>query len=264
MIDLHCHVLPGIDDGPKTIEGSVAIARAAAGAGTRILLATPHVSRRYDNRAAAIARLTEELNARLADEAIALKVRAGAEIAMTRLAELEAAELARLGLDGGGRWLLVEPPFSAVASALPGLVEDLQDRGHRVVLAHPERCHAFQREPRLLQVLVRGGAVTSITAGSLTGRFGETVRRFATQLAWDGLVHNVASDAHDVGERPPSILPELAQAGLGPLAHWLTDAVPAAILDGEETIPPRPDVDLPGLRAPRRWWRRAGRVTRAS
>src|SRR5271165_6849870 len=83
VIDLHCHVLAGIDDGPRTIEGSLALVRAAAEAGTRTLVATPHVSARYRNDAAAIAKLTAELNGRLAAEGIALEVLAGAEIAIT-------------------------------------------------------------------------------------------------------------------------------------------------------------------------------------
>ena len=91
------------------------------------------------------------------------------------------------------------------------------------------------------------------------------MRRFALELARDGMIHNVASDAHDHARRPPGWRSELEQAGLGPLAEWLTQEVPAAILSGEETIPPRPAVALPGIRTPRRrWWRGASRLKRAS
>ncbi len=117
MIDLHSHVLPGIDDGPDSIEGSLALARAAAAAGTRTLLATPHVSWRYPNDASTIARLVDELNERLRTERIELEVRPGAEIAMTRLADVEPEELSRLEL-GGSRWLLVEPPSHRCSPAL--------------------------------------------------------------------------------------------------------------------------------------------------
>ncbi len=256
MIDLHCHVLPGIDDGPETIEGSVALARAAAAAGTRTLVATPHISTRYPNDAGTIARLAAEINARLAAEGVALDVRPGAEIAMTRIIDIDPGELPRLGL-GGGPWLLVEPPFAAVATSLEVLLLDLQRRGHRILLAHPERCSAFHRDPRILGSIVRAGALTSITAGSLAGSFGEPARRFALGLARDGMIHNVASDAHDDVKRPPGMAAEIEQAGLGPLTEWLTQEVPAAILGGEETIPPRPAVALPGIDASRRrWWRR--------
>jgi protein-tyrosine phosphatase len=242
VIDLHCHVLPGIDDGPKTIEESVALARAAAVAGTRVLVATPHVSWHYQNEAATIARLTGEVNERLSVEGIALEVLAGAEIAMTRMEEIEPSELERLSL-GGSPWVLLEPPFTPVATGLDGMVLALQGEGHRVVIAHPERCPAFHRDPAMLESLVRAGALTSITAGSLVGRFGGEVRRFARRLVSDGLVHNVASDAHDTERRPPGIAAELAEAGLGELTDWLTSEVPAAVLSGQE-IPPCP-VDIP-------------------
>jgi protein-tyrosine phosphatase len=251
MIDLHSHVLPGIDDGPDTIEDSLTLARAVAQSGVRTLVATPHVSWRYPNDADTIARLVMELNARVQAEGIPLEIQPGAEIAMTRAAEIEPAQLPRLGL-GGGSWLLVECPFTPVATGMGALVHDLQRRGHRILLAHPERCPAFQRDRAALEAMVRGGALTSITAGSLVGRFGSEVRRFALELVHEELIHNVTSDTHDPLRRPPGIHDELEQAGLGPLSEWLTYQVPAAILDGSE-IPPRPEVVLSLKRASR--WR---------
>ncbi len=264
MIDLHCHVLHGIDDGPTTIEGSLALARAAAAGGTHVLVATPHINGRYRNDAQTIARLVGELNARLAAEGVLsidgapLEIRTGAEVALTQIAEIEPAELERLTL-GGGAWLLVEPPFTPVAPHLDeillALLADLRSvDGRRVVVAHPERCPAFQRDRRMLERLVREGLLTSVTAGSFGGRFGAEAQRFALELARDGLLHNVASDAHDHVHRPPAIAAELEQAGLAPLTQWLTEAVPRAILDGGE-LPPRPEVamrDIDGSHL-RRW-----------
>jgi protein-tyrosine phosphatase len=114
-------VLPGIDDGPETIEASLALARAAAVVGTRTIVATPHISQRYPNNAATIARLVDELNARLTEEDVAVGVRPGAEIALTRVVDLEPAQLAHLGL-GGGLWLLVEPPLTSVVRGLDTLL----------------------------------------------------------------------------------------------------------------------------------------------
>lgn len=256
VIDLHCHVLPGIDDGPATIEGSLALASAAAEAGTRVLVATPHVSRRYPNEPATIARLVGEVNERVAQAGLPIEVRAGAEIATSRAAALAPGELSRLRL-GDGHWLLIEPSFTRGLSELDALVRALHADGHGVVLAHPERCMAFHRDPLTLQSLVSRGALASITAGSLVGRFGEHVRRFALRLVRDGLVHNVASDAHDRERRPPGALEEIAQAGLQPLAAWLTEEVPAAILAGAE-IPQRPRAALAGTA--RRWWRRRAKL----
>lgn len=261
VIDLHCHVLAGIDDGPSTIDGSVALVRAAAEAGTRTLVATPHVSARYRNDAATIAKLTAELNRRLAAEGIAVEVLSGAEIAITTVVEIAPRELSRLGL-GGSRWLLMEPPFTPIATGLDHLLAALQADGHRILLAHPERCPAFHRDPAMLEALIGRGALTSITAGSLVGRFGGEVRRFAVGLMRDGMVHNVASDAHEHVRRAPGMRAELEHSGFGPLADWLTRAVPEAILSDQSAIPPRPLLDLPPRAAMRRGWRR--RFRRAS
>jgi protein-tyrosine phosphatase len=255
VIDLHCHVLPGIDDGPMTLAESLRLARSAAAAGTNTLVATPHVNWRYRNDADAIASLTAELNTHVAAAGLALRVRPGAEIAITRLADIEAPELQRLTL-GGGPWLLLEPPLSSVVNNLDAILLDVQRDGHRVLIAHPERCRAFHRDPQVLATLVHEGALTSITAGSLVGRFGDTVRRFALDLARDGMIHNVASDAHDHSRRPPQMAAELDRAGLGSLTEWLTCAVPEAILSGDP-LPPRPTVAVSVTGPARRpWWRR--------
>ena len=254
MIDLHCHVLPGIDDGPETIEGSLELARAAAAAGIDTLVATPHVSAHYPNDAETIARLVAELGARLAVEGIPVTVLPGAEIAITHLPELDPDELSGLGL-GGGPWLLLEPPFSPVAPGLHNALLELRRRGHRLVLAHPERSGALQRDHEVLRSLADAGVLMSITAGSLTGRFGAEVRRQALALAHEGLLHNVTSDAHDTRNRAPGLREAIDQAGLGPLGEWLTSLVPAAVLAGEP-IPAAPLHEWPGARRGLRLWRR--------
>lgn len=248
-------MLPGIDDGPRSIEESVALARAASAAGTDTIVATSHSSARYPNRPATIAGLVRELRERLLAENLPIDIRPGAEIAMTHAHELEPGELAEMRL-GGGPWLLLEPPFVPAALGLDRTVTTLQGEGHRIVLAHPERCPAFHRDLGLLRALVGDGVLTSITAGSLVGRFGKEVKRFAAQLVAEGLVHNVASDAHDPHRRPPGITAELEQSGLSALAEWLTREVPEAILLGRE-IPPRPQTEVAARKDRRRLiWRR--------
>jgi protein-tyrosine phosphatase len=258
MIDLHVHALPGIDDGPESIEGSVALSRAAANAGIATVVATPHVSPRYPNDAETIDRLVGELRERLASEQIALDVHGGAEVATTLLPKLEATERERLCL-GNGPWMLLESPHSVQAASIAPSVRELQDSGIRVLLAHPERAPMFHRNPELLAELVGKGALTSITAGSLVGRFGNRVRRFTLELLGAEMVHSVASDSHDRYHRPPSLASELEQAGITQLADWLTDEVPAAILEGAE-IPQRPSVGYAFGRT--RWWRRRHRSSR--
>jgi protein-tyrosine phosphatase len=257
MIDLHCHVLPGIDDGPETIEGSLALVHAAAALGTRTLVATPHVSRRFPNQAATVAALVDELNRRLRAEEVAIEILAGGEIAMSHAPSLSPEQLSGLHL-GGGPWLLIEPSFTQGTAGLDSLIADLQSAGHRVLLAHPERCTAFHRDPLMLAALVQRGVLTSVTAGSLVGRFGEHVRRFAMRLAHEGMIHNVASDTHNLVRRPPGIAEEIERAGLGLLSEWWTEAVPAAVIGGTE-VPPCP-MPVGAALDRRSWWRRRRKV----
>jgi protein-tyrosine phosphatase len=231
VIDLHCHLLPGIDDGPRSMDGALALARAQVAAGVSTVAATPHVSWDMPTDAAAIDVGLADLRAALADEGIPLEVVRGAEIDVHQAEELNDEELSALAL-GGGRWLLLEAPLRP-GVALERAALDLLDRGHRVLLAHPERSPLLQRDPALLRRLARAGALTQVTAGSLLGRFGRTVQRFTDELLELGLVHTIASDAHDAIRRPPGIANELAAAGLGDLVPLLAHEVPAAILTGD-------------------------------
>lgn len=239
VIDLHHHLLPGIDDGPATLAASLELARAAVAAGTTTVLATPHVSWDYPaNTAASIAAGVATLREALAAEGIPLEVLPGAEVAVTRAVDLVDDELEGLRL-GHGPYLLVECPFTPSAVGFEFLLEALLARGNQILLAHPERSPAFQHEPDLLERLVARGMLAQVTAGSLSGGFGRTVRDFAHRLVRDGLVHVIASDAHSVDRRPPSILDALDEEGYAAQAGWFTDAVPSAILDGSP-IPPMP------------------------
>ncbi len=145
MVDLHSHILPGLDDGAPDVEASVALARAAVAAGTTTLVATPHVSLTYDTRPDAVSSGIEALGARLADERIPLELVAGAEIAVPRLSELDGDALGALAI-GDGPYLLVESPYSA-SPFLEETVFGLMTRGFKPILAHPERCALFQRNP---------------------------------------------------------------------------------------------------------------------
>lgn len=238
MIDLHCHILPGIDDGPQSIEESLALARASSRAGTRTIVATPHVSQHYRNDLATIARGVEQVNEAFAAESCPIEVLPGAEVAASSVSEIDPQELNGMTL-GGGPWLLLEPPFTPLATGFDEIGYSLMRRGLRVVIAHPERCAGFHRDTTMLGDLVRTGAITSITAGSLAGRFGERVRRFAMKLVDEDMVHSVASDAHDEIARRPGLTAEIESVGLGELREWLTELVPAAIVSGDP-IPARP------------------------
>jgi protein-tyrosine phosphatase len=259
VIDLHSHILPGIDDGPPTMEDSLELARAAVAAGTRTILATPHINDDPSIDPARIAAGLVELRAALAEAEIPLEVLPGGEIAIWRLVDLDDETLRALAL-GGGPYLLVESPFSPVIGDFEPLVLNLHERGHRVLLAHPERCPAFQKTPPRLEGLVDAGALLQLTAGSMTGGFGSTVRRFTSAILREGLAHVIASDAHDTVRRPPGLQAGFAALerdlpGLSGQAEWLTQLVPRAVLDGAP-LPPQPPLPKPagllrrlGLRA---------------
>lgn len=242
VIDLHSHILPGLDDGPDTVEGSVALARAAVAAGTTTMVATPHVDDSYSLEPVRIGPAVAELSAQLRSAGVALDLLAGGEVTLARLSELDEDALAAVRI-GEGPYVLLETPFTT-AGHFDEQAFALSVRGQPIVLAHPERCPLFQHDPRRLSTLVEAGVLVSMSVGSVAGAFGRRVRSFALELLREGLAHNVASDAHDDARRPPDVLGVLARAepdlgDLSDLTPWLTEAVPNAILTGQE-LPHRP------------------------
>jgi protein-tyrosine phosphatase len=243
MIDLHVHVLPGLDDGPAAIEGSLALARAAADAGTRTIVATPHIDHNYEVDPAAIEPAVASLQAEVHRAGIDVRLEAGGEVALTRLADLRPEEVDALHL-GGGPYLLIETPHGQADGSFAPHLFDLSLRGTAMVLAHPERCPMFHRDPDLLRRFTDSGVLVAITAGSMAGQFGRASQRMAFDYLRAGLVHAVVSDAHDDVRRPPGVETAFAAAekqlpGIGAQREWLTQHAPAAILLGAR-LPPRP------------------------
>jgi protein-tyrosine phosphatase len=251
VIDLHCHLLPGIDDGPETIEESVAMARAFVATGTEQVAVTPHVNWDHPHvTPETIASGIDALRRALDDAGVPLAVAPGAEVALSRAGDLEPEVLRALTL-GDGPWLLVEPPFSPSLAGIEAVIDSLLLGGHRLLLAHPERSPSLAKEPERLRPYVDAGMLCQVTSGSLTGDFGRPVQRAAREMVDHGLVHVLASDAHDAARRPPG-LAGAATLHDPDLAAWLTTEVPAAILAGA-SIPERPASAAP---------RRAGLLTR--
>lgn len=228
MIDLHCHLLPAIDDGPPDMAGAIAMARLHVAAGVRTVAATPHVSWDMPNEAAAIAAGLADVRAAIAAEGIPLEVVRGAEIDVHQAEELPDEALRELTL-GGGRSLLLEAPLREGVLLEP-MARELLERGYGVVLAHPERSPLLQGDAAALRRLATAGVVMQVTASSFAGRFGRSVQRYAEEMLAAGFVHTVASDAHDTLRRPPGIAAQLAAARIGDLAPLLAEEVPAAIL----------------------------------
>ena len=242
MIDLHCHVIPGIDDGPETIEDSLALCEAARAAGTDTIVATSHVNWDYPTIDAVVIHTgLARLNAAVGEAAIGLRLRPGAEMGLSRVADLSDAEVGVLRL-GGGPYALVECPHQG--GTVIGIEDSLRafaKRGHLILLAHPERSPTFRKHPRMLGGLLADGMLSCITARSLTGDYGRSVQAYAWQLLEQGLVHAIASDAHDLVRRPPDLGPALDSAGLdGGQIEYFTGEAPSAILAGEPVPePPR-------------------------
>ncbi len=253
MIDLHSHVLPGIDDGPPDLAGSLALARAAVAAGTRVIAATPHIGPDHGVRTEELPGRLAHLQAELDLAGIPLQLVSGGELAPTHAMDAGVEELEAITL-GGGSCILLECPFVRGAGLMPALFAHLRRRGFEVLLAHPERSPEFLHDPRGLAMLVDAGAHVQLTAGSLSGDFGRTAQRFARGLLDAGLVHVVASDAHDAVTRPPEILSILLDNGLSAhSARYLTEEAPRALLSGAPVPPvPRPERHQRRRRWPRR------------
>jgi protein-tyrosine phosphatase len=164
-------------------------------------------------------------------------------VGVSKLPDLDDATLGGLCL-GGGPYLLVESPYLRATDLFEESVFDVQLRGFRAVLAHPERSPSFQRHPDRLAAMVHRGVLCSVTSASMAGRFGRTVQQFTRSMFEAGLVHNVASDCHDALKRSPGLgggfrVLERELPGVLGQASWYTDEVPAAMLAGDR-LPARP------------------------
>jgi protein-tyrosine phosphatase len=230
VIDLHAHILPAIDDGPPTTDAALEMARTAVAAGTRAIATTSHVAHVFSLDPEQIVHGRETLAARLAYEGIELELLAGGEVAHDRLPDLDDETLRTLTL-GGGPYVLLECPFAPIGDGLEPLVDDLHERGFEVLLAHPERSASLQHDPGLLATLVDQGALAQVTVGSLTGHFGRVPQRTAEMMVREGLVHVLASDAHDVAGRAPVL--DVNGALTAVQYERMTTAVPAAIVAGQ-------------------------------
>lgn len=239
MIDLHSHILPGLDDGARSLEESVAMARAAVADGIRTIAATPHVRDDYPTTPADLDAALTTLRAALERERVDIRVLPGGEIALDRLDQLDDGERARFGLGGNPRVLLLEFPYHGWPMGLADTVFRLRTARIRPVLAHPERNDVIRRDPSLLEPIVRSGALVQLTAASLDGRLGKSIRASGLRLLELELAHLVSSDAHSPDVRSIGLRQAADAVESEPLARWLTELVPRAIVEGQ-AIPPRP------------------------
>lgn len=239
MIDLHSHILPGVDDGPATLEESLELARSAASDGIRVIAATPHVRDDYPTTPTTMERLLAELRAAIRGEGIPIDVRPGGEIAIAWLDRLSEEDLVRFGLGGSPHYLLVEFPYAGWPLSLHEWVFRLVTRQITPVIAHPERNADVQANPDELRPLVDAGALVQITAASLDGRIGRSSKAAAMGLIDRGLAHLLASDAHTPDVREAGLKVAAEAVGDAALARWMTLEMPMAIVT-DAPLPRRP------------------------
>lgn len=240
VIDLHMHILPGLDDGVATIEEAVELGRAAWRSGVDQIVATPHVRDDYPTTREQIGAGLATLRQALAEAGVPVRLHAGAELDVRRAAAMEPSDLEDLGIGEHRRYLLLEVPYSGSPQLLEAFADTLRRRALVPILAHPERSAAFSEEPNRLFPLLESGCLVQVTAGSLVGDAGQRARRAAQELLERGMVHVVASDAH--GRDLPRSGVADGVRGLDPaLAAYLTQEAPTAILAGQPVgEPPRP------------------------
>jgi protein-tyrosine phosphatase len=239
LIDLHSHILPGLDDGVRSVEESVELARDFAARGTTAIAATPHVRDDWPTTADAMELALAEVQAAVAAAGVAIRILPGGELALGEL-DRELDELRRFGLGGNPAYLLVETPYYGWPLDLEHRLFRLRASGFTPVLAHPERNGEVQADPRRVAGLVDSGVLVQITAASLDGRAGRRAQTMGLQLVEEGLAHLVASDAHAPSVRQGGLDGVAEALGDVELAHWLTQDVPAAIVGGT-SLPPRPE-----------------------
>ena len=205
MIDLHCHILPGIDDGAPDVTTSLAMARAFVKDGVSVVACTPHILPGLYNNAgpdirAAVARLQQALD----DEGLPLRLVAGADNHVTPnfVAELRSGHLLSIA---DTRYVLVEPPHHVAPPRLADLFFSILIAGYVPILTHPERLSWIETHYKTVLLLVQRGVWMQITAGSLLGSFGRGAKYWAERMLKEGCVHIIATDAHDVVRRPPNL-----------------------------------------------------------
>ena len=239
MIDLHSHVLPGLDDGASGLDGKRGDGAGGGAAGITALAATPHVRDDYPTTAAEMQDALAVVRRAVRERGIELEILPGAEIAFDRLHTLDADELRALTLGGSPNHLLIELPFFGWPLDTADELRRLREAGFTAVLAHPERNSAVQDSPQRLADLVSAGALVQLTAASITGEFGPAAARSSKTLLSAELAHLIATDTHRAGGRGTALRPALESLNDPALARWLTRDVPAAILEGSP-CPPRP------------------------
>ena len=230
MIDLHCHILDAIDDGARDADDSVGMARQAEADGIEAICATPHIRHDHDVRIEELEERVRGLNARLEQEMIAVRILQGGEVAETAVEGLSEEQLSLVSL-GEGRWILLEPAPGPLDDSLLRRVGHLAERGHRTIIAHPERHLSADMFERMAALVGEGALIQATADFFLREGFADGMLAMAAR----GLVHVLGSDAHSVrAGRPVRLSPALERLReveiLAPHIEWIATTAPNAIV----------------------------------
>jgi protein-tyrosine phosphatase len=201
VIDIHTHILPGLDDGAANWEDTLNMARSAVSEGITTIIATPHhANGRYENRADEVAEHTRRVNERLIASGVPVSIMSGQEI---RVHDdlLEAWNRGELLALAGSTYVLIEMPSSQVPKEMDELIHELRIMNLKPIIAHPERNAEIANHPQRLAGLVEAGAFAQVTSHSLLGGFGRRIQQSAWALCGSGLIQIVSSDAHHIERR---------------------------------------------------------------
>ncbi|WP_407370253.1 tyrosine-protein phosphatase [Carnobacterium sp.] len=202
MIDLHCHILPGIDDGAKDMEDSMDMAREAVAEGITHILASPHYKNgHWDNEKHDILSLVDEVQQELDTRGIPLTIFPGQEVRINGEFFEDIEEDKIQFIDEGNQYVLIEFPTPTIPQYAEPLFFEMQREGITPIIVHPERNHAILKDPNKLLSFVEKGALAQVTAASYTGGFGKEIQKVSKQLIEANLVHFIASDAHNIRSR---------------------------------------------------------------
>ena len=215
MVDIHCHILPEVDDGAWDMEAAVAMAKIARDSGVKKIITTPH----FKGEPAALGSVglfrhqLRLLQSRLKRERVEVELLPGAEVLCVPQT-MELAQTGRLPTLGTGRYVLTEFYFDASAGFMDETLHGLRQMGYLPVVAHPERYGAVQRDPELAARWFHRGIVLQVNKGSVLGAFGRRAEDAAVRMLCRGNAHIIASDAHS---------PEVRTTDLQPVRHWCMD-----------------------------------------
>ncbi|MEH7226500.1 CpsB/CapC family capsule biosynthesis tyrosine phosphatase [Bacillus sp. JJ1566] len=214
IVDIHNHILPGLDDGPKNWDEMLLLAKQAVATGITHVIATPHHKHQhkehfYENNPLTIKNLVKEANIHLKNNSIPLTILPGIEFHLHNHIQTDIEKRIEdfLTLNNTGKYMLIEPPCHHLPEQIDKIFTLLQRRGFVPIIAHPERNRVLRKNPSIIYNWVKSGILIQVTAGSINGTYGKRLKNFSLHLLDHKLVHFIASDAHHYNRRKFELIP---------------------------------------------------------